>query len=140
MSALACQRLMKLIFPSRARVRVRVRVCVCDLETRKRDSLLQLDHLCHNMLNRGRSIEPMGVPEVNYLQPESFEAFFTGSGHICGVAAEPKTRGKLDGAELCGKEDILALLGIQGKPFADDSLSIALQGKLQISNVSYKAM
>ena len=107
---------------------------------RKRDSLLQLDHLRHNMLNRGRSIEPMGVPEVNCLHPESFEAFFTGNGHICGVAAEPKTRGKLDGAELCGKEDILALLGIQGKPFADDSLSIALQGKLQISNASYKAM
>jgi hypothetical protein len=46
----------------------------------------------------------------------------------------------LDGAELCSKEDILALLGIQGKPFADDNLSIALQGKFQISNVSYKAM
>jgi hypothetical protein len=92
------------------------------------------------MLNRGRSIEPMGVPEVNCLHPESFEAFFTGNGYICGVAAEPKTRGKLDGTELCSKEDILTLLGIQGKPFADDNLSIALQGKLQVSNVSYKAM
>ena len=124
MSALACQKLMTLIFPS----------CECvfvsHLEMRKRDSLLQLGHLCHNMLNRGRSIEPMGVPEVNCLHPEPFEAFFTGNGHICGVASEPKTIGKLDGAKFCGKEDILALLGIQGKPFADDSLSIALQGKL----------
>ena len=115
-------------------------VCVCerererereidlDLEMRKRDSLLQFDHLRHNMLNRGRSIAPMGVPEVNCLNPKSFEAFFTGYAHIRGVAAEPKTCGKLNGAKLCGKEDILALLGIQGKPFADDSLSIALQG------------
>jgi len=71
----------------------------------------------------------MGVPEVNCLHSKSFEAIFTGNWHICGVPAEPKTRGKLDGAELCGKEDIFALLGIQGKPFADDSLSIALQGK-----------
>jgi hypothetical protein len=92
------------------------------------------------MLNRGRSIEPMGVPEVNCLYPESFEAFFTGNGYICGVAAELKTCGKLDGAELCGKEEILALLRIQSNPFADDSLSIALYGKLQISNISYKVI
>ena len=115
---------MKLMVPSC------VCVCVGHLEMRKRDSLLQLDHLCHNMFNRGRSVEPMGVPEVNHLHPDSFEAFLTGDGHICGVAAQPKTRGKLDSAELCGKEDILALLGIQGKPFADDSLSVALQGKI----------
>ena len=115
-------------------------MCASHLETRKRDSLLQFDHLRDNVLDRGRSIEPMGVPEINCLHPKSFEAFFTSNGHICGIAAEPKTSRSLEGAELCGKEDVFALLRIQGEPFADDLFSIALQRKFDISNVSHKAI
>ena len=56
----------------------------------------------------------MGVPQVNGLRPESFQALFTGDRYVGGVAREPETRGLLDSAEFCGKEDVLALLGVQG--------------------------
>ena len=55
----------------------------------------------------------MGIPQVNGLHPESFQALLTGNRYVCGVATEPKTRGQLDTAEFCGKEDVLALLGVQ---------------------------
>ena len=100
---------------------------------RKPNSLLQFDHLRNDMFNRGRSIQPMRVPEVNCIHSESSEAVFTGNGHICSVAAERETRRKWDGAELRGKEDVLALLGIQGEPFADNDLGVALQDNSRLA-------
>lgn len=99
----------------------------------ERDSLLQLDHLGYNILDRGRPIEPVGVPEVNGLNPESFQALFTGNWHVCGVTAEPKTPWQLYGAELGSEEDIFALLRVQGQPLSDNVLSIALPGMPKIS-------
>jgi len=107
---------------------------VSDLGTTERDSLLQLDHLCHNMLNRGRAIESMWVPEVNRLNTEPFEALLAGNRNICGVAAEPKTCGQLDGPELGSKEDVLALLGVLRNPLADYNFTITLHARLDISN------
>ena len=66
------------------------------------------------MLNRGGPIEPMGIPQVNGLHPESFQALFTGDRYVCGVTTEPKIREQLDTADFGGKEDVLALLGVQG--------------------------
>lgn len=54
----------------------------------------------------------MGVPEVNCLYPESFEALFTGNGDIGGITTEPKTIWLLDSAEFSSDEYVLALLGI----------------------------
>ena len=56
----------------------------------------------------------MGVPQVNVLHPESFQALFTGDRYVCGVATEPKARGQQDAAEFRGKEDVLTLFGVQG--------------------------
>lgn len=102
-----------------------LRAYVCVVSS-KVNSLLQLDHLRHNMFNRGRSIKPMGIPKVNSLDSKPLEALFNGNGHVCCVAAETKPVRHLHSAEFCSDKDILAFLGIQGEPFTDDILGIAL--------------
>jgi hypothetical protein len=68
----------------------------------------------------------MRVPKVNSLNTKTIEALLASNRHVCGITTESEARRQQDGAELGGEEDILALLGVQGNPFADDDFRIAL--------------
>lgn len=68
----------------------------------------------------------MGVPEVNGLYPESFQALLTGDRHVLGITAESKSLWQPDTAELGSDEDVFAFLRVQCQPLADDNLGIAL--------------
>lgn len=68
----------------------------------------------------------MGVPEVNSLYPESFQALLTGNRHIFSIAAESKPLWQPNTAEFGSDEDVLAFLWVQCQPLADDNLGITL--------------
>ncbi len=56
----------------------------------------------------------MRVPQINGLYIKFLQALLTGDRYVCDVATEPKACGQLNSAEIGGKEDVLALLGVQG--------------------------
>jgi len=77
------------------------------------NALLEFDHLGHNMLDGCRTIETVGVPQVNRLHIEPFQALLASNRHIFCISVEFKaTPGVKNPAELRREEDIFAFFGI----------------------------
>lgn len=90
------------------------------------NSLLEFHQLGHNELYGSRTVDSMGVVEVNVVNAEPREALLDSFGHVGGITTEGEAVGQHYGAEFAGEEDVLALLWVEGKPFADDDFYVSL--------------
>lgn len=85
--------------------------------------ILQLYHGFYRLLDRRYFVESMDIVQIDIQKAEAFEGLLNGSFAVC------RTRVDIDfgfragsihlNGELCGEEDVFALLWVGGKPFAN---------------------
>ena len=92
---------------------------------------LQFDHGFHRLLDRRHLVEAVDVVQVNIGETQTLQRLLDGLSavfwrRVHRQGSDPPFPGLHADGELGGEEDVLALVGVRGEPFANEILAVAV--------------